>query len=483
MPVATVIIPCGPRHIPLLPRAIASAQQQSLPVSVLWYIDQDKRGPGYARNRMAAQVATPFIVQLDADDYLLPSFVETSLRHWQPGTYTYSDWYEGEHHIRATPCYGMRRGAGPNQRDFHLPPTLFPTALWRAIGGYDETLFGAEDTAFFFKANSRGIRAIHIHEPLFHYTPDGFRAREAASDPRWGELLKTVFGQFKGKMSMACCGDVKVPEQNPGVKQDGDVWARYTQNGRSRVFGARSGRFYGRIAFPWTGWVDPRDVDAQPHLWERVPDTVALSPSGADIQRSMAVQPAITDEPLTTKEAIERRIVARGIRTDYVNYTPAPGYDIQQNPSELAAFLLWCVEHGVQSVLEIGTGESGGLARFLAVDMGWQVTSVDPQRPADVAEGVEFILADSANVDLSGREWDVVFIDGDHTYDAVRRDHERFADQARLAVAFHDVVSSEAYAEGVNRYWHEIAYTTKGNLRSRHHEVGEQFGIGWYERA
>lgn len=490
MAVATVIIPAAPWHESLLARAVESARQQTVPVEVLTYLDYERRGPGYGRNHMAAQVTTPFVITLDADDWLLPHFVETHLKHWRRGSYTYSDWYEADKHVQAVDCYGLMGDKPPLQRSFHLPPTLFPTALYHAIGGYDETLFGAEDTEFYFKANAHGIRSLRIPEPLFVYTDDGRRAKETAIDPRWQALLSDIFGRWKGKMRMGCCGDINVPAVNPGAHLDGDVWAQALWGGNQRAVGAVSGRYYGRIAFPWTGWVDPRDVAAQARLWQVVPDVVALSPDPEAIFKAFA-QSTMEDwgSVAESREPLADHIRSHGVK-NWQDEGTLNGLNMQQVPEELADLLLAAKERGVKRVLEIGTGE-GGLALYMAGALEWDVTSVDPVRPA-VFDGfngpLTFIEGESQDFELPEQPFDVILIDGDHTYEGVKADWEKFSSAADM-VAVHDIAPDGFFPDSVAAFWREIAYTKSGNLRAHFHESiadaptgGKRLGWGWYAK-
>jgi len=130
------------------------------------------------------------------------------------------------------------------------------------------------------------------------------------------------------------------------------------------------------------------------------------------------------------------------------------GFGIEQNPSELAEFLVEMQALGVESVLEIGTGYKAGLARFLHNDMGWAVTSVDIQDYGHSFEGITFIT----NPDqwFADRTYDLVIIDGDHRYEAVRADHKRWGLHAEKVIAFHDIAGLRG-CEGVLEYWAEIS--------------------------
>lgn len=485
MSIATIVIPCGEKHLPLLHRAVRSAYAQTVPVDVLVYVDRERRGPAYGRNRLAEQVKTPFIVQLDADDWLMPHAVEAWLKHWQPGMYVTSDWFQGEHHVSAVSCYGLNVKEG--EANFHLPPSLFPTAYWHALGGQDETLFGAEDTDFFFKANAERIRHKVVREPLFHYTPDGYRSKEASSDPRWQDLLNTLFSKYLWRMSkMGCCGDI-APQDNSlkvGACVEGDIVVSPVWKAEQKTTGRSTGRKYGKINRSNTLCIDKRDYNANRAEWIVHHDWNALAPTQTQIQQALKIDP---NDPVAV---MANKIRQAGIRTSWEPVVTT-GYDIQQTPQELAQFLVWADQHDVKTVLEIGTGSSAGLARFMVKDMGWQVTSLDMNTPDahDDLIGSDdwtFIQADSQAKDtinlLEGQKFDLVFIDGDHSYEGAKHDHLTYGKLGRI-VAMHDVADG-GWWDGSIQYWKDVAYTKAGNLRKGYHEAitpNAKQGIGWYE--
>lgn len=490
-PLVTVIIPVATHHIPLLPRAIKSARQQTVPVEVLYLIDHGRRGPGWARNRLAERVRTPFLIMLDADDWLLAHFTETLLKHYRPGSYVYSDWLEGGRHVKATSCYAFAQSHAPDQRGFHLPACLFPTALYHAIGGHDEQLWGAEDTDFFVKANYYGIRSVRVPEPLFVYTSDGARSREASGrGEQWWTLLQSIWERYARGIRMGCCGD-NHPKGDAMTAHENDILVRVLWSANERYRGRVTGRDYGRIGHYQIVSMDPRDVNAQPHRFEIVPDIVKLSPPAQVAADALAAQ-ELPVAQAGSGISLAARIAAAGVRNFVTD--ERPGLDIQQHPEELAAFLDECIAEGAQSCLEIGTGESGGLARFLAQELGWMVVSVDLKTPHTYAAfqqptalGGKWIMieGDSAEVNLTDFKFDVVFIDGDHSYEATARDHERFGSLGRI-IAFHDIAHDGFFPDGVARYWREIAYTKAGNRRKGFYEVTAdakpRLGIGWYVR-
>lgn len=155
------------------------------------------------------------------------------------------------------------------------------------------------------------------------------------------------------------------------------------------------------------------------------------------------------------------------------------GFAIQQRPEELAAFIEFCIKHDVKTVLELGSAD-GGLSYFMADALGWSVTSIDIVQPKHRHERVEFIQAttDAGYQFVQGRKFDLVFIDADHSYEAVKADHERYAHLGRI-VAFHDIAPGRACCEGVTRYWEEL--TVALLYRSVQAKGGQDApGIGWY---
>lgn len=487
MPVATVIIPCGPRHVHLLQRAIDSARAQTVPVDVRWFVDEERKGPGYGRNLLAKTVATPFLITLDADDYLLPTFVERTLDAWmrcKPKGYIYTDWYQGERHVKAATCYGVFRQ--PDEAPFHLPPTLFPTALYHALGGYDETLFGAEDTEFYWRANAMGVHNLHLREPLFHYTPDGFRAKESSQDPRWMDLLIQVSETVKGKLSMARCGDCGRGDTGPvnaNERQADDILARPRGQEMIRRFGSVTGTAYGRISAKHTVYVRKADFNEQ--QWERVVDVESTLPSKEEIEAASKKAPESgqqttvdlakfdRSDPVQMEAAI-RQVGVREWRADSNHIRH--GFDIQQTPSELAELLVEAHKRGVKRVIEIGTGESAGLARFMVEVLDWEVVSIDKVKPkTDLFNDRRwaFIEGESQTVELpKDLKADMIVIDGDHSFKATEADWKRYSDMAPLVV-LHDI-SPDGWWGGDDKtggFWRSIAKGPKGGMKKGFREI------------
>lgn len=146
--------------------------------------------------------------------------------------------------------------------------------------------------------------------------------------------------------------------------------------------------------------------------------------------------------------------------------------------------------------LEIGTNYGGTLlmlctlsppgARIISVDLprgrfggGYPLRKIPLYRRFPRSgQRLHLIRADSHAAEtkqrvlrlLSGEPLDYLFLDGDHSYDGVRRDFEMYAPLVRSGgiVAFHDIVvhHPETQCE-VRKFWHEI------KQRYRHREIIE----------
>lgn len=183
---------------------------------------------------------------------------------------------------------------------------------------------------------------------------------------------------------------------------------------------------------------------------------------------------------MKTYDELFALITQRGVHEVFGAY--GEGWGIEQNAAELTEFLVHMQQLGIESVLEIGTGYKAGLARFLHDDMGWEVVSVDIQNYGHAFGGITFISDTIAGFEypVFQERFDLVIIDGDHTYDAVSFDHAYYAPYAAKVIAFHDIAGLRD-CEGVKRYWQEISYAA--TVSPGYHEIiadtPERGGIGY----
>lgn len=187
-------------------------------------------------------------------------------------------------------------------------------------------------------------------------------------------------------------------------------------------------------------------------------------------------------------DELKALIEKRGVHAEFGD--PGEGFAVEQNPHELATFLLRMQELNVTSVLEIGTGYKAGLAHFLAMDMGWAVCSYDVvdygHKKLVPHEQVAFDLVQSGSYPYTNL--DLVFIDGNHSYENVKADYERWGQYANKVIAFHDIAGWRD-CQGVKKFWEEISNPVEFGIhkmpnmpfyRSTYYGSNPA-GIGWIE--
>jgi len=142
---------------------------------------------------------------------------------------------------------------------------------------------------------------------------------------------------------------------------------------------------------------------------------------------------------------------------------PGMGLRIWQYPNQFAPYLAWLAGESfrIRSYLEIGTRHGG---TFLVHDALLnrlnhrfkRSVAVDIIDRPDLLESCEYLKLDSQSAEfarwIKDKFFDLVFIDGDHSYDGVKGDAYSTFDRCNIQV-FHDV-SSDA-CPGVRRCWQE----------------------------
>ena len=186
-----------------------------------------------------------------------------------------------------------------------------------------------------------------------------------------------------------------------------------------------------------------------------------------------------------------------------VDFTFAHAIAPLQVRSELIGLTQLMADIRPERALEIGTCGGGTLfllckqaaarATIISIDLprdrfgfGYSTVRIPLyKRFAGENQNLHLLRADSHSADtlacvkniLQEKPLDYLFIDGDHSYEGVRKDFEMYAPLVKRAgtVAFHDVVPHPlGWSEGVPRFWQEM----KGQYPSREIVTSQTNGYG-----
>lgn len=362
-PDVSVIIPVGPGHEKLVENALDSLESQTFrrwEVIVVWdgrtnktgdatdivvgwgaypyvrnlFIGGTKEhtsiphGAGYARNRGAEMARAPFLVFLDADDSLAPTFLERCIDNWKTNkTIGYTDYISkaivAEEDLDQFPQkdiisylpktqelllagrsadYNCERAqAQPTHDDFFhwcLITTLIPKSWHDKVGGFDEKMETFEDVLYHWAMARHGFCYSRIPEELVVYRMHTGNRRELASmytdEGRHKartmlEYAQTVLERIETMSCKKCPGgQPKQPinvfqemgslvEKEIAMAADSEMFEiEYTSPniGNHHVVGAATGMRYGYRGGGTTFFVHKSDIEAQPHLYRKIQGNV-----------------------------------------------------------------------------------------------------------------------------------------------------------------------------------------------------------------
>ena len=159
----TVCIPSLPERTELRARALRSIDQQTLqPNFVRYVIDHDRQGEHITRNSLLAEVQTKYVVFLDDDDELKPTYLET----------VYSALIK--HDADLVYCNYEVIGGGDHRPTFIQCTNLMKTEVARSVGGFpapfsDTFPYRYSDWGFLAKLLVNGAKFHYVSEPLWYY--------------------------------------------------------------------------------------------------------------------------------------------------------------------------------------------------------------------------------------------------------------------------------------------------------------------------
>jgi predicted O-methyltransferase YrrM len=255
-------------------------------------------------------------------------------------------------------------------------------------------------------------------------------------------------------------------------------------------------------------WIRPFDLEPRPflghdlvlyHSW--LPGAIELDPALGEIARQLIAGEATPDAGDGHRQ-VAAALSDLGwcedvpVDLDALILKAQDNFSAVQNPNELRAFLELVRERRPRTLLEIGTATGGTFyclsqladpsallisMDFLGGNYGGGQTNVECklfESFGPATQKFEFIrersflqssLAKLRQI-LDGRALDLLFIDGDHSYAAVKSDYEMYHPfvAADGMIAFHDIVEIpkqfEAWSRGneVAIFWRELSPRIEG---------------------
>jgi len=170
------------------------------------------------------------------------------------------------------------------------------------------------------------------------------------------------------------------------------------------------------------------------------------------------------------------RFEAGSSNPDYFLCKKSEGLKLQQVPEEYSSIIMDCIGRSPKSYLEIGIGNGGSWMTFSylnrkSLQISHSVDNLAYKQAVDQKiEEIEFIknflsdhIPDSKFFNMTSfnylqsckLKYDIIFIDGDHSYEGVKSDYENSIKNVNEGgiMIFHDIVSIGA--PGVVKFWNE----------------------------